>query len=79
MPILRRYQCARWDTVTSLIGAYGAAAGRTAPATERRSPVLQVVDDRIADDRRQRIGGRMPGFAIGHLQPLALPIDVDGA
>jgi hypothetical protein len=38
--------------------------------------VLQVVDDGLADDGRQRISGGVIGLALTYMQSIALPVDV---
>jgi hypothetical protein len=41
-----------------------------------RSAVPQIVDDRLADDLRQREGRRVAGLPLRHREPLPFPIDV---
>ena len=40
------------------------------------APVLQVVDDRLADDACQRIRRPVTSLALGNIEPLVLPVDV---
>jgi hypothetical protein len=46
------------------------------PALRIGPAVLQIVDDGLADDRRQRIGCGMVGLSLTHMQSIALPVDV---
>ena len=46
------------------------------PVGGLRPALLQVVEDRLAYDWRQRIDRHVVGLAFAHVQPLALPVEV---
>src|SRR5260370_8765174 len=38
--------------------------------------ILQVIDDGLGNDRRQRIGSGMIGLTLTHMQSVTLPVEV---